>query len=163
MLGLRSCSVLSLALAASVGLSTAPARAEGPAPCGSRWIAVLPFGAGQFQNRDVGLGIFFAAGEAALAGTSIATTLVVDKLASTNVFAPGPRPSIARLNDQLRTVTVVNRMAFAGWAALTAVGLIEAQVSFGPRRADEKSAPPSLAVAAASVPGGGMVGLHAAF
>jgi hypothetical protein len=40
---------------------------------GSRWIAAMPFGAGQIQNGDTGLGVFFAVGEALLGGATITT------------------------------------------------------------------------------------------
>jgi hypothetical protein len=145
-----------MALATAIALSTAPARAD---ETGSRWLAALPFGVGQFQNGDVGLGIFFAAGQALLAGTSIATRLMVSSLASQS--PAGPRVDIPALNARLATAVTVNRIAFAGWAALTVAGVVEAEVSFGPRRAAPRE--PSIKATAAPLPGGGMVGLRASF
>jgi hypothetical protein len=104
--------ILPFALVAAVGLSAAPARADDT----SRWIAALPFGAGQFQNGDV------------------------------------------------RAVTTTNRVTFTAWAVLTAASVIEVQVNLVPRRA----APghqrcPLVAATAAPIPGGGLVGVRAAF
>lgn len=155
-------SALAMLLATAVGLSTAPAFADEAA---SRWVAALPFGAGQFQNGDVALGVFFAAGEALLGGTSIATVVLVDHLASTSAVTRGGQPvDFSVLNTEMNRTTMVNRMAFAGWAALTVAGAIEAEVQFGPRRAappDERS--PSVAATAAPVPGGGVLGFRATF
>lgn len=75
---LRLARILPFALVAAISLSAAPARADEP----SRWIAALPFGVGQFQNRDVGLGSFFASSEALMGATSIVTAAVEMKLGS---------------------------------------------------------------------------------
>jgi hypothetical protein len=108
--------------------------------------------------------VFFAAAEAMLAGASLVTVAVVDSLASTNVDQRTPNHhiiDIPALNARIATATTVNRVAFAGWAALTAAGVIEAEVSFGPRHAAR--APSSASITATPLPGGAMVGVRAAF
>lgn len=167
MLSLRSTKVLplALALAAAVGLSATPAHANGP----SRWIAAMPFGAGQFQNGDVGLGIFFAGSEAALGVTSIVTGVLTMHLASaseTKVTPDGRKYYLdrAEANDRIRTLTTMNRIAFASLAAFAVAGVVEAQINFGPRRAvPAEPAAPSITVSAAPVPGGGLIGFRAEF
>src|SRR5262245_50008728 len=56
--------------------TAAPAQPPGtPPPIAekrSRMISFVPFGAGQFQNGDTGLGILFMASQALAAGSSIA-------------------------------------------------------------------------------------------
>jgi hypothetical protein len=168
--------ILPIALAAAAALSTAPARADDPglppelpsaepsSPRGSRWIAALPFGIGQMQNGDVGVGIFFAAGEAVLAGASLATYWTVDYIASVNPSQRSPTHQpidVPALNARITTLTMVNRATFAGWAALTAAGVFEAEVSFGPRHAARTRL--SGSITAAPLPGGGMAGIRAAF
>jgi len=77
--------------------------------------------------------------------------------------AAGPDPDVACL--------VVDEGAGHGqgeatrWsAALTAAGVIEAQVSFAPRRAACREQPcPSFMATAAPVPGGGLLGIRGAF
>jgi len=157
---LRPSRLLPLALAATIGLAAAPARAEGPS---SRWVAALPFGAGQFQNGDVALGIALAAGEAALAGASIATAVLVNQIAATNVTRGKPVDLVA-LNGSLRKTVLANQIAFSGWAALTAAGVIEAQVRFVPRREACGALPcPSVTATLAPLPGGGLLGIRGAF
>jgi hypothetical protein len=156
-------SSLSLALAAALGLWAAPARGDDTR---ARCIAAIPFGAGQFQNGDVGLGITFAAGEVLLGGGSIATAVIVNALASTRVSFATP-VTIAARNDHISDVVTVNRVLFAGWAALAVTGVIEAEVTIGHPRAAPKDAPsapsPSVTATAAPIPGGASLGLRAAF
>lgn len=164
MVAVRPARILTLALVAAVGLSAAPARADDA----SRWIAALPFGAGQFQNGDVSLGIFFAGGEVLLGATSIATAAIVMSWASIDVHRRDPdtgwHVDVPALNDRVHTATTVNRVAFTGWAVLTAAGIIEAQVNFGPRCAvSGHQIGPSVTATAAPVPGGGLVGVRAVF
>ena len=145
-----------------MGLLPSPARADEAL---ARCIAATPFGAGQFQSGDTGLGILFAAGEVGLGGASIATMLFVNHLASVSPSAHGHQAvDVPALNRQLATVVAANRVAFAGWAALTAAGILEAEVTFAPRRAapaDTKRPPISATLAA--TPGGGFLGLRTTF
>ncbi len=145
------------ALVTSLVLSTAPARAD---ETSARWMAAIPFGVGQFQNGNVGLGITFATGEALMGAASIASAVVTHKLASTRVNGPGP-VNLTRLNESLRLSVTANQIAFSAWAALTVAGVIEAQVSLVPRRRDQTG--PSVVATAAPVPGGGTLGVRAVF
>jgi hypothetical protein len=163
MLALLPKRIAATALALAIGLSAAPSRAD---EATERWIAALPFGAGQIRRGDVGLGVFFAVGEALLGGTAIAAWAAFGALSTTDPYRPvGQRvPSIPALNAELDTVATVNRVAFAGWAALTAAGVIEAQVSVGRRGSAPRDQPsPRVAMTAAPVPGGASMGLRLAF
>jgi hypothetical protein len=158
MLTLLPKKIVPFALAAALTLSAAPSRAD---EASSRWIAALPFGAGQIQRGDTGLGIFFAVGESLLGGATIATA------ASVKVLGAGlPRGpvDIVAVNAELRTLVRVNQLAFAAWAALTVAGVIEAQVNVGRRGPASRDQPSAqVSVTAAPVPGGASLGLRLAF
>ncbi len=152
---------LPLAAAAAIALAAAPARADDAL---ARSIAAVPFGAGQFQNGDTALGICFAAGEALLGGASIATMLLANHLASVTPSGPTQPAAVASLNQRIDGTVTANRVSFAGWAALTAAGIIEAEVTFAPRRAAPPDGErPSLSATLAAVPGGGFLGLRGRF
>jgi hypothetical protein len=139
-------------LLAAIGVAAAllggerPAAAEDPAEIPivlpevviekhSRLVAAIPFGAGQFQNGAVGLGVFFAASEALAVAATIATTAVYDHLAGADVSpSGGPRVDITALNRRIVEVADVNRVSFAVLAAFAVSGVIEAQVNFVPQR-----------------------------
>jgi hypothetical protein len=133
----------------------------------SRLIAMVPFGVGQFQNGDARLGVVFAAGEALLGGASLATVVIVNKLASTDPGADPTGSIRVQLNSQLRTASTVNAVMFAGWAALTVAGVVQAQVAFVPERTTTVKRPvpprPKLTPVAAPMPGGGFLGITGTF
>jgi hypothetical protein len=156
--------IVPAAFAVAVSLSATPSRAD---EATSRLIAAMPFGAGQLHRGDIGLGLFFTVSEALFGGTSIVAAVLVGELTSTNVDARGPDQrlvDIRALDAEVRTATMVNRVAFASWAALAAAGVIEAQVSLGRRTSTSRDQPTlPLRMIAAPVPGGASVGLHLSF
>lgn len=132
----------------------------------SRFVAMVPFGVGQFQNGDTRLGITFAVGEVLLGGASLVAIAVVNKIASTEVTYATSNDELARLNTQLRTASVVNQVTFAAWAALTVAGVVQAQVAFIPERPlPKRPIPPRprLVPVASPVPGGAVIGVVGTF
>jgi hypothetical protein len=136
----------------------------------SRWIALVPFGVGQFQNESVGLGAVFAVGEALLGGASLAMVPVVNAIASTNINAKSSANATVNteaLNNNIHIATIVNRVTFVGWAALTLAGVIQAEVAFVPERVTIKKRTipprPTLAPIAAPLPGGALLGVSGTF
>lgn len=134
----------------------------------SRWVAMVPFGVGQFQNGDVRLGVTFAVSEALLGGTAIAAVAVFNKLASTDPRTLGSGISpYTTLNRQILAATTVNQIAFAAWAAVTVAGVVEAQVTFVPERTTLLRRPvpprPTLTPVALPLPGGAFWGLSGRF
>lgn len=153
-----------VALGLAVGLGAVPAGAD---ETSSRWIAALPFGAGQVHRGDIGMGVFFAVGEAVLGGTAITAAWMNERLVAAGASRPAddhPQVDLPRLNDQIRTATMVNHLAFAGWAALTTIGVLEAQVQLSVRSSEsaEQLSPP-VSITAAVAPGGGSIHLQMAF
>jgi len=129
----------------------------------SRWVALVPFGIGQFQNGTVRLGVFFATAEALFGGASLASVVAVNSIAST----ANPALTQTALNDQINVATLVNRVSFALWGASTLAGIIEAQVNFVPEKVTYRDRPipprPKLAPIAAPLPGGAVLGVAGTF
>jgi tetratricopeptide (TPR) repeat protein len=108
----------------------------------SRWLAMVPFGVGQFQNGHDGLGLVLAASEASLVVISITAFALHE-----NLRGQKPAPSEidnARLAE--RAFRYTNQISFSLFAVLAVVGVIDAQVRFqGTRVYDRKRPlPPDL-------------------
>ena len=94
----------------------------------SRWIAAIPFGAGQFQNEDRGLGIMFAVTESALVAASIATFIGHNSLRDEN-----PAPSeIERARRVERALRIGNWVSVGAFLSFAIAGVVEAEVRFKP-------------------------------
>jgi len=110
----------------------------------SRFIAAVPFGVGQYQNDEIGWGLFFTVSEVLTAGTSIVTTGVHIGLATQAVAAqnapPVLDPATGRLKttdyttirQQLQTLEAVDDASLAAFLVLAISGIIEAEVNFKP-------------------------------
>jgi hypothetical protein len=136
----------------------------------SRWIALVPFGIGQFQNGDTRLGITFAVGEAALGGASLVSVAIVNSLASTNTSmhtSTDQSVDISALNAKMNAVVLVNRISFVAWGALTLAGVLQAEIAFVPEKVTYHDRPvpprPKLVPVAAPVPRGAVFGLGGTF
>jgi hypothetical protein len=146
-----------MALTLALGLLATPSHAEEGS---SRLVAALPFGAGQVQRGDLRLGAFFGVGEGLLGGASLAALVWIEALSHRSNQRESERQA---LNNELKTATMVNRFSFAGWATLTAAGIVEAQVNVGRRRPAARDASPPLRLTAEPLPGGAALGLRFAF
>lgn len=103
----------------------------------SRWLALLPFGVGQYQNGDIGLGVAFTVGEALLVGASLVSAGLVNYFATRdpNQLTPsGEQLNRADLNQSIRTAVLVNQATFTAWAVAAAAGIVQAQIAFKPIR-----------------------------
>ncbi|WP_437604797.1 hypothetical protein WMF20_26740 [Sorangium sp. So ce834] len=143
----------------------------------SRWIAMLPFGVGQFQNGDEGLGWFFLVSQAVAGGTSIVSALALSSYTNVDV-TPRPRApgtpaqavDIDALNSRIETAAAVNRVAFGTFATLVAAGIAHAQITFVPERVSFRTRrvpppPPGFTAAPtiSALPGGLYAGLLGRF
>jgi hypothetical protein len=144
-----------LAIAAAAWISPSPASADE-----SRWVAALPFGAGQFQRGDTALGAFFLSTQLAAGATSIASAITVGVLSSHESPTTWERE---RLNTGMRRATAINRVSFTVWASLAAVGIVEAQLRIAPRRPPSDARAPTWTPAIVPVPGGLVLGVGGAF
>ncbi len=91
----------------------------------SRVVAALPFGIGQWQNRERKKAIFFGVSEAALGALSLATWIAINQKFPSAHFAPADES----LATALTATQVASGAAF--WAVL-AWGIIDAEVRFKP-------------------------------
>jgi hypothetical protein len=137
----------------------------------SRWLALVPFGVGQFQNQDKPLGYFFLSSELVLAATML-TTLGVEShlvLATSEIDKPDASNQ-ARIDDWK---TALEYSSYA-WLGVSLIGIIEAQLSFRPeqRQVRKRSLPPELrpetsflrvVPSAVPVAGGAVLGLSGRF
>ncbi len=115
----------------------------------SRAIAAIPFGVGQFQNRQPGLGYTLLASEALLGGLSITAIVMQNKLATDadRVRRSGGGVDEVLQQDNMRTWSAVKTGAFWAFAALAVGGVVQAQLEFVPEFREERprKLPPALA------------------
>ena len=107
----------------------------------SRWIAMIPFGVGQFQNGQDGLGYVFLVAESALAVTSIASNIVHSQLVSDYIKEDAAKVDYERSNAQLDTAYNVNLYSTVGLAAVAVAGIIHAQATFVPETQEVRMRP----------------------
>lgn len=96
-----------------------------------RWIAAVPFGVGQFQNRDTSLGWFFFGAEVVTAGAALASFSIsshIDSQAATLADESTPSNAGTRAQDW-HLAGAISTWSFLG---LAAIGILEAQLSFVP-------------------------------
>src|SRR5262249_10886905 len=112
----------------TLGAGTAPRtvtireRVEKP----SVWLALVPFGAGQFQNDNLGLGLTFLLTEAATLATNIGCYFWIEGLRGPDGFYSGSNYQTALA---ARTTQIVSISAFGG---LAVGGVIEALIARKP-------------------------------
>lgn len=94
----------------------------------SRWIAAIPFGAGQFQNENRKLGIMFATTESAFLAASIATFIGHNSLRDEN---PGPS-EIDRARRVEKALRIGNWVSVGALLSFAIAGVVEAEVRFRP-------------------------------
>ncbi len=105
----------------------------------SRFVAVLPFGAGQFQNGNNGLGYFFLSAEAVLLAGSILSVAVHTTLDPAD-YDVGSGEEDRRLAQSAfesdeRAWRITYWATTSGFILAALVGIIEAQLSFVPYEA----------------------------
>jgi hypothetical protein len=130
----------------------------------SRFIAALPFGVGQFQNGQTGLGWFFLVSEAATGAAAIALAGVHGYYVSADRKATNADGELVDTNfvdSVIQTSASLNQIAFGTWAALAVAGIIHAQVTFVPETSSVVKRPipkrpvrPQVSAAVSPVPGG---------
>ena len=108
----------------------------------SRWIAALPFGIGQFQNEDRGLGIMFAVTESAFLAASIATFIGHNSLRDET---PAPE-DLDRATRVERALRIGNWVSVGALLSFYVAGVVEAEVRFKPviRTTRERELPDEL-------------------
>ena len=103
----------------------------------SRWVALIPFGVGQFQNDHDSLGLTLAISEGLLLATAIASFAVHESL--DGLVPAEERRSAAEAAEV--SARYVNQISLGLLAAVAITGIIDAQVRFRPSRAFERPRP----------------------
>ena len=97
----------------------------------SRWIALLPFGTGQFQNGQNSLGWFFLGGEFLL-GAGVVGSLVADSILQSQRDRSDPALTGKAYYDAQMTAYSVLIGTSWGFIGLAGIGIAQAQISFVP-------------------------------
>jgi hypothetical protein len=91
----------------------------------SRIIASLPFGAGQFQNHQVGYGIAFAVSEVLLGGWWIGMSVAIEERYKSGLVPHSDK-------DTANTLLAVQVASAAAFWAVVGWGVVDAHVKFKP-------------------------------
>jgi hypothetical protein len=100
----------------------------------SRFVAVLPFGAGQFQNRNPGLGYVFLVSEAVLLAGSILAFGVHTSLDPADYDVEDRRVAAAAFEEDERAWRITYWASTGAFILTALIGIIEAQLNFVPYR-----------------------------
>ena len=103
----------------------------------SRWLAMVPFGVGQFQNGHDGLGVVLAVSEVSLLAISLTAYVLHEHLRGQK-----PTPveiADARLAEQAFRYT--SQISFGLFSVLAATGVIDAQVRYVATRSYDRQRP----------------------
>jgi tetratricopeptide (TPR) repeat protein len=150
----------------------------------SRLIAAVPFGIGQYQNRDRNLALVFAISEGLAGGIAIATGVLTNYYTSINPNLPSCRDPMgnlvpcdanarAALQANANTALTVNRISFVSFIGLAVLGIAQAEIGFNPAPVTTSPTPRTIPPApkvdikvepiVSFVPQGGFVGLRGSF
>jgi hypothetical protein len=104
----------------------------------SRWIAMMPFGIGQYQNGNAGLGLVLAVSEGSLLAISLVSFFLHENLRGQNPNTDDLRQD-ARLAESVFRYT--NQISLGLFGAIAIAGVIDAQVRFVPSRNIDRPRP----------------------
>jgi hypothetical protein len=109
----------------------------------SRWIALVPFGVGQFQNGQAALGWTFLAGESLLViGSAISQVVNIYNVNQMNDASHGGNFLIANgYNARAYAAFLATNLFTAGFALVAIVGIAHAQVTFVPEHVQVRARP----------------------
>jgi tetratricopeptide (TPR) repeat protein len=110
------------------------AETESVEQVNSRWIAMVPFGIGQYQNRHPNAGTFFAVTEGLLLTLHIVSYYIHQDL-------EGQRPSKDQLGEAQfaeKAFRYTNWVSLAVFGAVLIAGIADAQIRFRPKFTSER-------------------------
>jgi hypothetical protein len=130
----------------------------------SRWMAMLPFGVGQFQNGQDGWGWVFLSTEGLLVvGSSVAAAVsVFDQSQANDAVGRQDNDTAVVYNQNARTAAYVDEALAGGFLLAAIAGVVHAQLTFVPERVTvRKRALPRLSLSPVVGPTG--IGLAGRF
>jgi hypothetical protein len=111
-----------------------------------RWVTFVPYGGGQFQNGNRGLGWFFLGTEAAVTSVFVTSLYLTAFYGSKTDETGVTRQRLAELSASQKNAYLAS--AISGWAllGLGIVGIVEANLAFTPEihRSVPRTLPPKL-------------------
>jgi hypothetical protein len=125
----------------------------------SRFLAAVPFGVGQFQNGQDGLGYAFLVSEAILAGTSItAGAIHMTLVANYPKYSPGS-VNFDDFESRRTTTRDISLYSTAAFALVAIGGVVHAELTYVPEVRETRPRPIPKPPAVMPVVGGGPTGL----
>jgi tetratricopeptide (TPR) repeat protein len=130
----------------------------------SRWVGLLPFGVGQFQNGQDGLGVAFLAGESLLAlSSAVAHVLSLYCEGQTNDAVERNDGTAGAYNRRAQAEALAGNLFATGFFASAIAGIALAELTFVPQRQHVEHRPipqpPHVSLSPTVGPGGiGLVG-----
>jgi hypothetical protein len=108
----------------------------------SRWLALVPFGVGQFQNRQVALGWTFLAGQSLLiVGSAISQVVTIYNENQMNDAIRGGSATAAGYHDRAEAGYIATNLFTAGFALVALAGIIHAEATFVPEYVEIRPRP----------------------
>jgi hypothetical protein len=131
----------------------------------SRWMALVPFGVGQFQNGQDTLGWTFLSTEVLLSVGSFAgaAVMVYEQAQANDALARRDAPAVAAEYEQrAQLAAIVGDLFGAGFFVTAIGGIVHAELTFVPERAEtrRREIPP---LSLAPIVGPGVLGLRGTF
>ncbi|HKQ69837.1 MAG TPA: hypothetical protein VJT73_10890 [Polyangiaceae bacterium] len=132
----------------------------------SRWIAALPFGAGQFQNGQPALGYAFLVSEALLAAASVTAGSIHMQIVA-DYASNATTSDFADFESRRRATQDVSLFCSAAFAVMAVGGVVQAQLAFVPEVKETRQRPipkpPTLTPTISALPTGATLGLTGTF
>jgi tetratricopeptide (TPR) repeat protein len=108
----------------------------------SRWVALLPFGVGQFQNGQKTLGWFFLLGESALTlATAVTVPIYLYDLSNRTAAAAGDTAAARQWVTRGEDVFRANLILVGALGFTAAVGVLQAQLTYVPETVEVRRRP----------------------
>jgi hypothetical protein len=127
----------------------------------SRWVALVPFGVGQFQNGQTTLGWVFLTTESLLAiGSGVgAAAAYYNEVQANDALLQGDTVTAPQYQRLAQDAFVVGNVFAAGFALAGIAGIIHAEMTFVPERVEVRARPiPPLALTPMFLPAPGAPG-----
>ncbi len=135
-----------------------------------RWLASVPFGIGQLQNREYALGTAFLVTELMLVGTAVTAVSIELSLNSQAKGGVAIQGDVRQLNQNLRTAREVSLIATGAFLVVAGGGIVQANLAFVPefrdgtrRRVRTRQTPGISGISAVPIVGGAALGLVGRF
>ncbi len=99
----------------------------------SRWVALVPFGVGQFQNGQTGLGVTFLVAESAFAvGSIVGAGFTIYNEEKTNAARQARSNTALEFHSRADLAALLGNVSIGACALTAVVGVLHAELTFVP-------------------------------